>query len=67
LELNLFTKKAFIFQGSIALEFLEDVPNLDAILIPASKGGMTAGITIAAKAIKPNIKSNHHHYRHHHQ
>ncbi|XP_060590782.1 probable serine racemase isoform X2 [Ruditapes philippinarum] len=43
-------------QGSIALEFLEDVPNLDAILIPASKGGMTAGIAIAAKAIKPSIK-----------
>ena len=29
---------------------------LDAILVPISGGGMTAGIAIAAKAIKPDIK-----------
>ncbi|KAL4223335.1 hypothetical protein ACF0H5_016806 [Mactra antiquata] len=43
-------------QGTIALEFLDEVPNLDAILIPASKGGMAAGIAITAKSLKPNIK-----------
>jgi len=29
---------------------------LDAVLVPISGGGMTAGIAIAAKAINPNIK-----------
>uniref|UniRef100_A0A2C9JDA5 L-serine ammonia-lyase n=1 Tax=Biomphalaria glabrata TaxID=6526 RepID=A0A2C9JDA5_BIOGL len=44
-------------QGTIGLEFLEQVPQLDAILIPVSGGGMSAGIAIAAKTIKPDIKS----------
>ncbi|ESO97770.1 hypothetical protein LOTGIDRAFT_208911 [Lottia gigantea] len=43
-------------QGTIAVEFLEAVPNLDAILVPISGGGMIAGIAVAAKHIKPNIK-----------
>ncbi|KAJ8312418.1 hypothetical protein KUTeg_009791 [Tegillarca granosa] len=43
-------------QGTIAVEFLEQVPDLDAILVPVSGGGMTSGIAIAAKAIKPEIK-----------
>ena len=38
------------------MEFLEQVPELDAILVPVSGGGMISGIAIAAKAIKPNIK-----------
>lgn len=46
----------FISQGTIALEFLEQVPDLDAILVPVSGGGMISGIAIAAKAIKPDIK-----------
>ncbi|XP_062621082.1 serine racemase-like [Saccostrea cucullata] len=43
-------------QGTIAVEFLKQVPELDAILVPVSGGGMTSGIAIAAKAIKPDIK-----------
>ncbi|XP_061196424.1 probable serine racemase [Saccostrea echinata] len=43
-------------QGTIAVEFLKQVPELDAILVPVSGGGMASGIAIAAKAIKPNIK-----------
>ncbi|KAH9525448.1 hypothetical protein Btru_001459 [Bulinus truncatus] len=43
-------------QGTIGLELLEQVPELDAILIPISGGGMSAGIAIAAKSIKPEIK-----------
>ncbi|XP_060569417.1 probable serine racemase [Ruditapes philippinarum] len=43
-------------QGTIALEFLEQVPDLDAILVPTSGGGMTAGICVAAKSINPKIK-----------
>ena len=33
------------------------MPELDAILVPISGGGMTSGIAIAAKSIKPDIKS----------
>ncbi|XP_046379215.2 probable serine racemase [Haliotis rufescens] len=43
-------------QGTIAVELLEQVPELDAILVPISGGGMSSGIAIAAKAIKPEIK-----------
>nr|XP_022344495.1 serine racemase-like isoform X2 [Crassostrea virginica] len=43
-------------QGTIAVEFLKQVPQLDAILVPVSGGGMTSGIAIAAKTIKPDIK-----------
>ena len=43
-------------QGTIAEELLDQVPDLDAILVPCSGAGMLAGICIAAKAIKPNIK-----------
>eukprot|EP00899_Mesostigma_viride_P007545 jgi/Mesvir1/16792/Mv15162-RA.1 len=42
-------------QGTIALELLEQVPQLDAIVVPISGGGMISGITIAAKALKPSI------------
>lgn len=44
-------------QGTMAFEILEQVPDADAILIPASGGGMSAGISVAAKALKPDIKS----------
>lgn len=43
-------------QGTIATEFLSQVPQLDAIFVPVSGGGMAAGIALAAKAIKPDIK-----------
>ena len=41
----------------MALEFLEQVPELDAILVSVSAGGMLSGICVAAKAIRPSIKS----------
>jgi threonine dehydratase len=40
----------FIFQGTMAVELLEQVPDLDAILVSASGGGMISGISIAAKS-----------------
>ncbi len=42
-------------QGTIALEMLKDVPDLDVLLVPIGGGGLAAGICVAAKAIKPNI------------
>lgn len=43
-------------QGTSALEFLEDVPDLDCILAPCSGGGLFAGVSTAAKGIKPEIR-----------
>jgi threonine dehydratase len=43
-------------QGTSALEFLEDVPDLDCILAPCSGGGLFAGVSTAAKGIKPKIR-----------
>ncbi len=43
-------------QGTIALEVFEDLPNLDAILIPLGGGGLTSGIATAVKGIHPETK-----------
>jgi threonine dehydratase len=43
-------------QGTIGPELLEARPDLAAILVPLSGGGLAAGIAVAAKAIKPGIK-----------
>jgi threonine dehydratase len=42
-------------QGTIALEMLEDVLDLDWLVIPVGGGGLISGVAIAAKAIKPGI------------
>ncbi|TRY75226.1 hypothetical protein TCAL_01315 [Tigriopus californicus] len=42
--------------STIALELHEQVPNLDAILVPVSGGGMTSAIALATKAINPRCK-----------
>ena len=43
-------------QGTVALEILEDVPNIEAIVVPVGGGGLIAGVAIAAKALRPQIK-----------
>jgi threonine dehydratase len=43
-------------QGTCALEFLEEQPDLDCILAPCSGGGLFAGISTAARGVKPVIR-----------
>ncbi|MBP7140914.1 MAG: threonine ammonia-lyase [Opitutaceae bacterium] len=43
-------------QGTAGLEILRQVPNLDAIVCPIGGAGLIAGISIAVKALKPEIK-----------
>ncbi|HKQ99977.1 MAG TPA: threonine/serine dehydratase [Pyrinomonadaceae bacterium] len=43
-------------QGTCALELLEEVPNLDAVVTPCSGGGLFAGTSTAAKALNPRIR-----------
>ena len=66
--LRLKEEKAYIFihpfndldviegQGTISLEMLEELKDVDYILVPIGGGGLIAGISIAAKRINPNIK-----------
>jgi threonine dehydratase len=43
-------------QGTMALEMLEDAPEIDTIVVPVGGGGMIAGIAVAAKGLKPDVK-----------
>ena len=43
-------------QGTIALEMLEAQPQLDMLCIAVGGGGLISGMSIAAKALKPNIE-----------
>ncbi|MDX5331422.1 MAG: threonine ammonia-lyase [Pseudomonadota bacterium] len=43
-------------QGTVALEMLEDVPDLDVLPIPIGGGGLIAGCATAAKHLRPEIK-----------
>lgn len=43
-------------QGTIALEMLEDVPDLDVIVVPIGGGGIISGIATAVKAIRPEVE-----------
>lgn len=43
-------------QGTCGLELMEDVPDLDCVLTPASGGGLFAGVATAAKAANPSIR-----------
>lgn len=43
-------------QGTVALEMLAAVPQLDALVVPVGGGGLITGIATAAKALKPGIQ-----------
>ncbi|NBC36818.1 threonine ammonia-lyase [Novosphingobium sp. FSY-8] len=42
-------------QGTVALEMLEDVPELDMLVLPVGGGGLSTGMGTAARAIRPDI------------
>jgi threonine dehydratase len=42
--------------GTVALEMLEDAPDLDTFVIPIGGGGLMSGVSIASRAIKPDIE-----------
>jgi threonine dehydratase len=43
-------------QGTLALEMLDDAPDLDVLIVPIGGGGLIAGCAIAARAKKPSIE-----------
>jgi threonine dehydratase len=42
--------------GTVGLEMLEDAPDLDTIIVPIGGGGLMSGVSIATRAIKPEIE-----------
>jgi threonine dehydratase len=42
--------------GTIGLELIEDLPELDTVVVPWGGGGLTTGIASAVKALRPNAR-----------
>lgn len=42
--------------GTIGLEILETLPNVDVVIVPVGGGGLISGISIAIKSIKPSVQ-----------
>lgn len=49
-------EQVMVGQGTAALEFLEDVSDLDLLLCPVGGGGLLCGTAVAAKTMRPKIK-----------
>ncbi|SFZ97546.1 Threonine dehydratase [hydrothermal vent metagenome] len=43
-------------QGTVTIEMFEDVDDLDAIVVPVGGGGLISGMSVAAKALNPEVK-----------
>lgn len=43
-------------QGTIGLEILEQLPDVDAVLVPIGGGGLISGVAFAIKHLKPDVK-----------
>ncbi len=43
-------------QGTAGLELFEDVPNLDAVIVPVGGGGLLSGVTLAMRELDPSVR-----------
>lgn len=43
-------------QGTIGLEIVEEMPDVDAVIVPIGGGGLIAGVAFALKTLKPDVK-----------
>lgn len=44
-------------QGTIGLELIEDLPEIDAVIVPLSGGGLLGGIALTLKSVNPKIRT----------
>ena len=42
-------------QGTVGLEIVESVPNVDTVVVPVGGGGLISGVSIAMKSLKPDV------------
>ncbi|NOZ06327.1 MAG: threonine ammonia-lyase [Chloroflexi bacterium] len=49
-------EKVIAGQGTMALEMLDDVPELEVFVVPVGGGGLIAGNAVAAKGVRPSIE-----------
>ena len=47
--------RVIVGQGTLALEMLQQVPELDTLVVPVGGGGLLAGMAVAARDVKPDI------------
>ncbi len=43
-------------QGTIGLEIMDELPDVDAIIVPIGGGGLISGVALAAKKLRPDVK-----------
>ena len=43
-------------QGTIGLEILDQLPDVDAVIVPVGGGGLISGVAFAIKSLKPDVK-----------
>lgn len=43
-------------QGTLGLEIMQDVPDVDAVIVPVGGGGLLAGVGIAVKGLRPDVR-----------
>ena len=43
-------------QGTIGLEILEQVPDVEQVIVPIGGGGLVSGVAVAVKSMRPNVK-----------
>ena len=43
-------------QGTIGLELMEQIPDMDAVIVPVGGGGLISGVAFAIKALNPDVK-----------
>ena len=48
--------KVIAGQGTIGLEILEEMPHIDAVVVPVGGGGLISGVAFAIKTLRPDIK-----------
>ncbi len=48
--------KVIAGQGTIGLEILEDIPDVDAVIVPVGGGGLISGVAFAIKTLRPQCK-----------
>lgn len=49
-------EKVIAGQGTIGLEILEDMPDVDAVVVPVGGGGLISGVAFAIKSLRPDVK-----------